>query len=299
MAPEADTNPLGYKFSWSPKGVLNAAASDAEYLKDGKVVKVKGKDLFSHYWLVKVNKTGTFEAYPNRSSLEYIQKYNLQDVKTLCRGTFRKIGHCDTWWALSRIGFFNDSVKYENMQGSIKEFILEKLLQHNKKEDLKDVLIKKLGLRESAIILKKFAWLGFFEEKIPLVSGSPRDVLTEIMLNKMFFARGERDMIVLHHEFTADYPKTKKKITSTLVEYGIPDGDTAMARTVALPAAISVKMILEGNIQLTGVHIPILPQIYIPVLKELEKLGISVIEEYESFRNKKRMQKQMGEKGSP
>ncbi len=82
MAPEADTNPMGYKFSWSPKGVLNAAASDAEYLKDGKVVKVKAKDLFSHYWLVKVNKTGIFEAYPNRSSLEYIQKYNLQDVKT-------------------------------------------------------------------------------------------------------------------------------------------------------------------------------------------------------------------------
>ncbi|MEW6070262.1 MAG: saccharopine dehydrogenase C-terminal domain-containing protein, partial [Candidatus Thermoplasmatota archaeon] len=49
---------------------------------------------------------------------------------------------------------------------------------------------------------------------------------------------------------------------------------TAMARTVGLPTAISAKLILEGKLKLTGVHIPVLPAIYEPVLQELESLGI-------------------------
>jgi saccharopine dehydrogenase-like NADP-dependent oxidoreductase len=135
-------------------------------------------------------------------------------------------------------------------------------------------------LKESDITLKKFNWMGFFTEKMPITTGTAMDVLTEIMLNKMSFAPGERDMIILHHEFEAEYPNGRKAITSSLVEYGIPRGDSAMARTVTLPAAIGVKMILEGSLQLTGVHIPLLPRIYLPVLEELEKLGVSVREEY-------------------
>ncbi len=38
-------------------------------------------------------------------------------------------------------------------------------------------------------------------------------------------------------------------------------------------------MILEGEINLTGVHIPVLPEIYEPVLGELERLGIVCEEE--------------------
>ena len=47
-----------------------------------------------------------------------------------------------------------------------------------------------------------------------------------------------------------------------------------MARTVSLPAAIGVRMILHGELKLTGVHIPVVPEIYEPVLAELTRLGI-------------------------
>jgi len=36
-APEASNNPLGYKFSWSSRGVLLALRNNARYYKDGKV----------------------------------------------------------------------------------------------------------------------------------------------------------------------------------------------------------------------------------------------------------------------
>jgi hypothetical protein len=90
-------------------------------------------------------------------------------------------------------------------------------------------------------------------------------------------------MIIMHHEFIAEYPSKKEYVTSTLVDYGIPDGDTSVARTVALPAAIAVKIILNKQITLTGVHIPVIPEIYNPILDELEEIGIIFKEKTESL----------------
>ncbi len=102
------------------------------------------------------------------------------------------------------------------------------------------------------------------------------------MLEKLQYEEGERDMIILQHEFIASYQEGKKeKITSTLIDFGIPGGDTSMARTVGLPAAISTRLILEGKIDRTGVHIPVMPKIYMPILEELKGLGISFKEKKE------------------
>ena len=102
------------------------------------------------------------------------------------------------------------------------------------------------------------------------------------MLEKLQYETGERDMIILEHTFVASYPDGKKeKITSTLVDFGIPGGDSSMARTVGLPAAIGTKLILEGKIQELGVHIPVTPAIYIPILEELKGMNISFTEKKE------------------
>ena len=80
--------------------------------------------------------------------------------------------------------------------------------------------------------------------------------------------------------FLSTTPLLKKEfITSTLVDYGIPNDDSAIARTVALPAAIAVKMILEKKIDLSGVYIPVQPEIYNPILDKLEEMGIKFTEE--------------------
>jgi len=113
-------------------------------------------------------------------------------------------------------------------------------------------------------------------------------------------------MVILVHEFVAAYPTPipgpspcegegrqapfsghheaewrRERITSTLIDFGVPGEDTSMARTVGLPAAIGARLILEGEINLTGVHIPVLPEIYEPVLGELERLGIVCAEKVE------------------
>ena len=103
--------------------------------------------------------------------------------------------------------------------------------------------------------------------------------LSEQMQNKMRYENNQRDMIVMRHEFVAQYEGRAAHVTSTMVDLGIPDGDSSMARTVSLPAAIGARMILDGELTETGVVIPIQPQVYEPILLELEGLGIKLIEE--------------------
>ncbi|MBN1326437.1 MAG: saccharopine dehydrogenase NADP-binding domain-containing protein [Candidatus Cloacimonetes bacterium] len=280
-APEANTNPLGYKFSWAPKGVLKAAGNGARYMKDGKIVEIEGKDLFRNYWFVNVEGIGTLEAYPNRDSMGYVDLYGLKNLKTMYRGTFRNISHCETWLTLSQMGFFKEDEVFEGLSGTVRDFILTRMFKVGKDVCLRELLQEKFNLSEASVVLKKFDWLGFFDETpMPITEGGAIDVLTALMLEKMSYEKGERDLIVLHHQFLAEYPGKTQKITSTMIDYGIPGGDTSMARTVSLPAAIGVRMILEGKISLSGVHMPILPEIYQPVLDELESLDIKLVERF-------------------
>jgi hypothetical protein len=98
----------------------------------------------------------------------------------------------------------------------------------------------------------------------------------------MAYRPGERDMLVMQHEFVAEYPSHREAITATMIDYGIPHGDTSMSRTVGLPAAVAVRLILQGKLPgLTGVHVPVIPEIYEPVLAELAELGIGLTETVE------------------
>ena len=279
-APEANDNPLGYKFSWSPKGVVMAGRNPGRYLKDGEEIAVPGTDLFGHHWPLDIEDEGRFEAYPNRDSLPYIALYGIQTTRTMFRGTLRNPGWCETLKAIADLGLLGDEERGD-LDGLS---ILDWLRQYVPGEgDLRQDTAIRLGLEPDSVAVANMAWLGMFEDDpVGIDKGSNLDILARLMLDRMSYKPGERDMIVLHHDFRArleDGPM--KRITSTLVDYGRPDGDSAMARTVSLPAAVAVKHILQGGIKLAGVHIPVLPELYEPVLAELGDIGI-VFNERES-----------------
>ncbi len=273
-APEANTNPFGYKFSWSPAGVLLAGKNSAQYLKDGQQIFIPPQDLFDDYLMINIEGLGEFEAYPNRNSLPYIELYGIKSTKTMFRGTLRNKGWCSTLKKIADLGLLEEEGK--DWTGLTYKGFLKKLMNDPVEEDIKKALSAHLNIEESSDIIQRFEWLGLLsDEPLPLEKGSPINILGAKMLEKLQYAEGERDMIMLQHQFIASYPGDKKeKITSTLIDFGIPHGDTSMARTVGLPAAISTKLILEGKIEKTGVHIPVTPEIYIPILQELKKLDI-------------------------
>jgi saccharopine dehydrogenase-like NADP-dependent oxidoreductase len=133
-----------------------------------------------------------------------------------------------------------------------------------------------LNLYEKSDILERLKWLGIFDDtEIRISSGTVVDVLVNLMVKKLSYAPGEKDMIIIHDEVKAEFPdRTEQRLSSMRVE-GIPHGDSAMSRAVSLPAAIAARHIIEGNIQARGVQMPVLKEIYEPVLGEMESFGFS------------------------
>jgi saccharopine dehydrogenase-like NADP-dependent oxidoreductase len=277
-APEANDNPFGYKFSWSPKGVMLAGKNPARFQRDGQVVEVPGEELFDHYWPVRIQGLGDFEGYPNRDSLPYMKTYGIQPTEWMFRGTLRNLGWCSTLKRIAAIGYLEEE-PFSRAPSTFHELTAE-LLRVGPGTDLLRYLTQEWGMPEDSVPLQNLAWLGLFSnEPLPEGKSTPIDVLVARMEAKMAYQPGERDMLVMQHEFIAAYADGREVITATMIDYGIPGGDTSMARTVGLPAAIAVRMILHGEISgLAGVHTPVIPEIYEPVLTELAGLGISLTE---------------------
>ncbi len=282
-APEDNNNPFGYKFSWSPKGVVLASRNPARFLENGKIVNIPGEELFLNYRDEQVEELGDFEVYPNRDSIIYKEIYGLKDVQTLIRGTYRYPGWCKTFKLINDIGLLSDSetvgiskIPYGNM--------MSKLLGVEEISDLEKEISKRFGIPSDSEQIARLKWLGLFGEDLTPEFNNYLDILSELLQKKLYYEDNEKDMILMKHTLKVlNGDGTYDRITSTLINYGISGGDSSMSRTVSLPLAICVKMMAEGEIDLVGVHIPVTKLIYSPVLEELERLGIKMIEKRTSL----------------
>jgi saccharopine dehydrogenase (NADP+, L-glutamate forming)/spermidine synthase len=227
---------------------------------------------------------GTFQAYTNRDCLGYIELYGLEGITTMFRGTLRYPGWCEAMKKIVDLGLLDDTSKDWPAGTTLADYT-RSFVKNPDTDNLKKDVAAFLALSENSDPLQRFEWLGLLSNNaIPIESGSSLDVLAAVMLDKMPYKPGERDMVVMRHEFVADYPsRLPEKICSTMVDYGIPNGDSSMSRTVGLPTAIATKLILQGAIQMTGVHIPVDPRIYEPVLAELESVDIRFTERTEKL----------------
>jgi len=279
-APECANNPFGYKFSWSPKGVIMAGNNDAKYLKKGDIINTPTANLFKDKFSLKIPKIGELEVYPNRDSLSYIDIYGIPEAKTMYRGTFRYKGWCEALDVIKRLNLVT-SEKHD-FTGKTYAQMVAMMIHSDSTDNLKTQVAKYLNINVTSTALNAIEWLGLFENTpMNRNQDSTFEITSDLMIEKMDLKQNERDMVILQHIFTASYPDGKQEvIKSSMLDFGTPATDTSIARTVALPAAIGVKMILEKKITLKGVFIPVLPEIYNPILEELKKLNISLIEEF-------------------
>ncbi len=282
-APEANDNPLGYKFSWSPGGVLQASRNSARFLRDGRVETVPAERLFADPATISIPGLGDFDGYPNRDSVPYAETYGIPEARTLIRGTLRWPGWCPTLLKLGELGLLG--IEERDWTGYSYGRMVVELAGRPNGEDPGRAAAAFLRLSPDDEVIKRLEWLGLFaDEPVAVKRGSPLDILTSRMVERLSYREGERDMIVLRHEFLVRRRDGRaERIRSTLIDYGIPGGDSAMARTVGLPVAIAARLVLEGRIRQAGVRLPFDRGTYEPILAELKTFGLAFREAREDI----------------
>ncbi|KAH6626180.1 Saccharopine dehydrogenase [Chaetomium sp. MPI-SDFR-AT-0129] len=284
-APEDSDNPLGYKFSWSSRGVLLALRNAGKWWQDGSVVEVAGKDLMNTAKPYFIYPGFAFVAYPNRDSTPYKERYAIPEAQTIVRGTLRYQGFPQFIKVLVDIGFLEDTPldvlsKPVPWKEATKAVIGASSLSAS---DLEATVLSKATFEsdeDKKRILSGLRWIGLFSDEPITPKGNPLDTLCATLERKMQYEENERDLVMLQHKFEIEHKDGSRETrTSTLVEYGDPKGYSAMAKLVGVPCAVAVKQVLSGQLTDKGVLAPMNARINEPLMRELkEKYGITMVE---------------------
>lgn len=282
IAPESDDNPWHYKFTWNPRNVVLAGQGTAQYLDNGKFKYIPYRRLFKQAFPIEVPGMGNYEVYANRDSLLYREIYGLKDIPTIFRGTIRACGFCEAWNALVKIGLTDGSYPILDADKLTYHELMEAYLgNYEFSGSVKDRIAQMLNIPTDSHVMDKLAWLGLFRKKrINMPNASPALILENLLLDKWRLKPDDKDMIIMQHEFVYELKGELKKEISTMVIKGEDTVNTAMAKLVGLPLGIFVRLVMEGRIKSTGVQIPVMQEVYEPVLQELKSFGISFEEQF-------------------
>ncbi len=273
IAPESDDNPWSYKITWNPRKIVLAGQGTAHYTNEGIQRYIPQHRVFGQIERVKLHNEIAYDAYINRNSLKYKKPYGIEKAHTIIRGTLRHKGFCKKWNSVVNLGLTDDSIIIEDATNlTYKEFAQAFLPA---KMDLNTFLWKNFGIEKGDKEYKALDWLGLMSnDKIGLQYVTPAQILQHLIEKKWKLKAKDKDMIVMYHEIHWSKGKKEQVLQSSLEVKGENQTYTAMAKTVGLPLAIATKLILQQKITTVGVRMPISQEIYKPVLKELEQLGI-------------------------
>lgn len=280
VAPEFDNNPWNYKFTWNPRNVVLAGQGTARFLRNGKFKYIPYNQLFKRTLLTTVLNYGDFEIYMNRDSLSYRETYELHDIPTIFRGTLRRPGYCKAWDVFVQLGATDDTYYFENSENLTYRDFINSFLRYQPEVKVEDKIADYLNLDPNGEVMKKLQWLGIFsDKKIGMKRATPAQILQKILEEKWSLDKDDKDMIVMQHQFEYELNGKTCGLQSSFAFIGEDTTRTAMAITVGMPAAIATKLLLTSVITRKGVSVPVTPDLYEPILNELEEYGIKFIEE--------------------
>ena len=277
VAPESDNNPWHYKISWNPRNIILAGKAGAIYLENGVTVSKQYPEIFDQAPVVDLPGIGHLAFYPNRNSLSYIDTYQLHGLKDFVRTTLRYPAFCAGWNAIVQLHLTDETVIDLAPNTSIKNWFQGHIQQHGLEDLLKQ-------FNQDPTIQEQLKFIGLFDEiNIPTQFNSNASILQWLLEDRWKLAATDKDLVVMLHEIEYNIGDRQFKLDSSMVLKGEDAMNTAMATTVGLPLAMGVCAYLKGEIQMTGLHIPIDARIYQPILKSLAEEGIVFEETLTAF----------------
>ena len=278
VAPESDNNLWNYKFTWNPRNVVIAGqGSAAKFLQEGTYKYIPYHRLFRRTEFLEIDGYGRFEVYANRDSLKYQSVYGLDSIKTLYRGTMRRVGFSRAWNMFVMLGMTDDSYTIDDSENMSYRDFVNAFLTYSPSDSVELKFRHALKIDQDDIVWDKLVELDIFNPKkmVGLKKATPAQILQKILMDSWTLAKDDKDMIVMYHKFGYELNGEKHQIDATMVTIGEDQTYTSMAKTVGLPVAIATLAILNGKIKTPGVQIPITKEVYEPILKELVHYGIS------------------------
>jgi saccharopine dehydrogenase-like NADP-dependent oxidoreductase len=289
VAPESDNNLWNYKFTWAPRNVVLAGQGGAaKFIQEGTYKYIPYHKLFSRTEFMEVEGYGRFEAYANRDSLKYRSVYGLDNVLTLYRGTLRRVGFSKAWNMFVQLGMTDDTYTMDGSETMNYRQFTNSFLPYHPTDSVKIKLRLNLKIDQDDVMWDKLLELDIFNQNkiVGLKNATPAQILEKILTDSWTLQPEDKDMIVMCHKFGYEINGVKRQIDSKMVCVGEDQTYTAMAKTVGLPVAIATLQILNGKITTPGVQLPITKEVYLPILAELEALGVVFKEEeshYEGY----------------
>ncbi|PQE32642.1 Saccharopine dehydrogenase protein [Rutstroemia sp. NJR-2017a WRK4] len=286
-APECADNPLGFKFSWSPKGAILSQRNSASFLYQGKTVNIPSTKLMSIAEPYHVMDGYSFVAYPNRDSVPFKEFYNIPEAETVIRGSLRYKGNPEFIQALAGIGWLDAEEKEWLKEGITWAEIQQKIVGSRSSDESSLVaqikqVYKFLDEVEADRIISGMRAFGLFsDEQAVIVSGNVFDTLCQQLAKLLTFEPGERDLVMLQHKFVIEWKDGKRDtMTSTLELLGDPEGHSAMARSVGVTCGIATQLLLDRHpaFSVPGIHAPYRKEMCDPIREALAGEGIALVE---------------------
>eukprot|EP01060_Flectonema_neradi_P025934 TRINITY_DN3479_c0_g1_i1.p1 TRINITY_DN3479_c0_g1~~TRINITY_DN3479_c0_g1_i1.p1 ORF type:complete len:962 (+),score=209.17 TRINITY_DN3479_c0_g1_i1:39-2924(+) len=308
--PESANNCLGYKFSWSPKGVLLAAQRPCTFKWNDKIVDFEGRDLYDIAQPFTPFKGLSMEWVPNGNALGYEDVYKLHDAHTIVRATLRFKGFSTVIRSMRELGLLNagdvaDAVKSDGDEYLSWPSLIAKL-NNTEVQDLAQTLADKLKIRreemkandnvnnffdystqrpieddvsESMAGLKELRLLDESHLAAKVPSGEVIDSLGATLNDSLQYEANEQDFVLMYHRLIVDYPHNQSTVVheASLAQRGTSHMSST-AKTVGLPVGIGAQLVLDGVIKSTGVVRPITEDVYNPVMRELYKQHVRMVE---------------------
>lgn len=279
-APECSDNPLRYKFSWSPYGVLLNTISPAVYLKDNQVMSIPaGGGLMDASVPMDFLPGFNLEGFPNRDSTKYAEPYGIQSAHTLIRGTLRFRGFSSAMSAFVKLGLISSEpcpmLHHTAAPVSWKALLCQQLgLPPSVGDDaFQEAVYERVG--KDDFRMETLKWFGMLSEEVVPHGDSILGAVAKHLESRLGFDKGERDMIIMRNDVGIRHSSGEMETRHiSLVVYGEPNGFSAMAKTVGYPAAIAAAMVLNGEITTKGLVVPMTKDIYGPVLARLKEEGL-------------------------
>jgi saccharopine dehydrogenase-like NADP-dependent oxidoreductase len=278
--PDCGDNPWEYKFSWNPRNVVLAAQGGMSvFRKKGATRYLPWHRVFGEAKTIQIPGLGAFDSYANRDSLGYEELYGLQNASTLLRGTLRREGYCKAWNALVQLGLTESTTPLSHAV-CIMQDLVASLTGTLKGYPLGKWLVEKDLISES--LKNHFDFLDLENCTLEGEDGcTAADLLQDALMVKWSLEDSDRDEVVMYHRIGYTMEDREKEVHCTLSVIGEDAKHTAMAKTVGLPLAMGVELILLGKVQQKGVVVPVTAEWYEPILKGLAARGVFFAETVE------------------